>query len=93
MQFTVQIGQVPPSSSVAVGLLGFLDVGVELNEAVWPGCSVDLVSVLALKLPGEVLQEAVGHLLAELPLSECEEAGLLLYDVTGQGILDTNIGQ
>ena len=61
-----------------------LNVGVKLNEAVWPGGSVDLVPVLTVKLPGQILQEAVGRLLAELPLCECEEAGLLLNDVTAE---------
>ena len=68
-----------------------LNVGVKLNEAVWPGGRVDLVPVLTVKLPGQILQEAVGRLLAELPLCECEEAGLLLDDVTEEEKQSTNV--
>lgn len=36
---------------------------------------------LAVKLPGNVLQEGEGRLLAELSVAEREKAGLLLYKV------------
>ena len=67
-----------------------LDVCVELNEAVGPGGCVDLVPVLAVELPGQVLQEAVRHLLAELLLSQGQEASLLFYDVTEGGDYSIN---
>ena len=38
--------------------------------------------ILTVELPRQVLQEAVGGLLAELPLCQRQEAGLLLNNVT-----------
>ena len=40
--------------------------------------------ILAMELPGQILQEAVRSFLAELPLSQREKARLLLYDVAKQ---------
>ena len=81
LQLRVEIVEVPPPPGVAVGLLGLLDVGVELYEAVGSGGRVDLVPVLAVELGGKVVQEAVGNLLTELSLCQGQETCLLLYDV------------
>jgi hypothetical protein len=80
----VEVGQVPPPPGITVGFLGFLNVGVELYEAVGPGGGVDLVPILTVEFPRQVLQEAVGRLLAELPLCQGQEARLLLDDVAGK---------
>ena len=47
-----------------------LNVCVELYEAIGPGGGVDLVTVLTVELPRQVLQKAISGLLAKLPLSE-----------------------
>ncbi len=57
----------------------------ELYERVWPGGRVDLVSVLAVELLREVLQEGVGQLLVEGAITEGQEADVLLQDVAVRG--------
>ena len=83
LELVVEIVQVPPAPSVTVRLLGFLDVRVKLDEAVRPGGGVDLVSILAVELSGEVIQKTVSLLFAKLSLRQREETRLLLNDIAG----------
>ena len=84
MELVVEIVEVPPAPSVTVRLLCLLDVGVKLDEAVWPGGGVDLVAILTVKLGGEVIQKTVSLLFAKLSLRQSEEARLLLNDIAGK---------
>ena len=68
-----------PPAAVSVSFFRLLDVGVELDEGVGTGGRVDLVAELTVELPGNILQEGEGRLLAELFVAEGEETGLLLY--------------
>ena len=81
MELVVEIVEVPPAPSVTVRSLCLLDVGVKLDEAVWPGGGVDLVAILTVKLGGEVIQKTVSLLFAKLSLRQSEEARLLLNDI------------
>lgn len=81
MELVVEIVQVPPSPGVTVGLLGLLYVRVKLDEAVWPGGSVDFVAILTVELSGEVIQKTVSLLFAKLSLRQSKETRLLLNDI------------
>ena len=81
MELVVEIVEVPPAPCVTVRLLRLLDVGVKLDEAVWPRGGVDLVAILTVKLSGEVIQKTVSLFFAELSLRQSEEARLLLNDI------------
>merc|ERR1719468_13984 len=86
LELVVEIVQVPPAPSVTVRLLGFLDVRVKLDEAVRPGCGVDLVSILAVELSREGIQKTVSLLFAKLSLRQSEETRLLLNDIVEKKI-------
>ncbi len=79
LQLSVKVGQLAAAPSVPVSLLGFLYVGVELDEGVRTRGCVDLMSKLAVELPGYILQKGEGGLLAELSVAEGEETRLLFY--------------
>ena len=64
----VEVGEVPTPPGVGVCLLGLLNVRVKLDEAVRPGGGVDFVTVLTVKLGGEVIQKTVSLLFAKLSL-------------------------
>ena len=81
MELVVEIVEVPPAPCVTVRLLRLLDVGVKLDEAVWPRGGVDLVAILTVKLGGKVIQKTVSLFFAELSLRQSEEARLLLNDI------------